>query len=129
MRHGLDRLDATILSIRLTAWNARSGPRIGDKIQMNDGSIRRLAHDSGTDIQTTSRSEPGDQRFYLGHGYCSFSGSLGDVIAKDRLYDTELIEDGSVWFFHHDRVKAFNAVQAKIPCRVYKLKDAPEYPA
>lgn len=124
MRHDLDSLDATILLTRLAAWNARRGPRIGDKIIMSDGSIRRLAHDSGSDIQTTSRTQPGDQSFYLGHGYCSFSGSLGDLIAKDQLHDTGLTEDGSVWFFHHDQVKPFNAVQAKIPCRLYKLKDA-----
>lgn len=125
MTHDLDNLDSTILSTRMAAWNARRGPRIGDKIKMSDGSIRRLAHDSGSDMQTTSRTLPGDQSFYLGHGYCSFSGSHGEVIPKDKLHDTGLTEDGSIWFFHHDRAVAFNAVHAKIPCRLYKLKDAP----
>lgn len=125
MTHDLDSLDATILATRLAAWNVRRGPRIGDKIIMSDGSVRRLAHDSGSDMQTTSCTQPGDQSFYLGHGYCSFSGSFGDLFAKDQLHDTGRTEDGFVWFFHHDQVKPFNAVQAKIPCRVYKLKDAP----
>lgn len=121
MTQTLDKLDAIIFSTRLAAWNARRGPRIGDKIRMGDGSIRRLASDSGSEMQTTSGTQPGDQAFYLGHGYCSFSGSLGDVIAKDQLYDTGRSEDGSVWFFHHDQVKAVNAVDATIPCRVYAL--------
>ena len=124
MTHDLDSLDATILATRLAAWNVRRGPRIGDKIIMSDGSIRRLAHDSGSKMQTTSRTQPGDQSFYLGHGYCSFSGSLGEVIAKDELQDTGLTEDGAVWFFHHDRAVAFNAVHATIPCRLYKMIDA-----
>lgn len=119
----LDAINQTILTVRLHAWNARPGPRIGDKIIMRDGSIRRLAHDYGSDLQTTSSSAPGDQRYYLGHGYCSFSGTLGEIIPKDAIEDTGDIEDAPIWFFNHDQAMAFNAVHASIPCRIYRQRD------
>lgn len=123
MSADLDTLDRTILSARLEAWNARLGARVGDKIIMSDGSIRRFAHDSGSGLQTTSAHQPSDQRYYLGHGYCSFSGSLGDVITKSAIVDTGRIEDAAIWFFHHDQARAFNAVHAMIPCRVFRQKE------
>lgn len=125
MTSDLDSLDKTILSIRIQAWNTRSGPRVGDKILMRDGSIRRFAHDYGNELQTTSAKEPGDQRYYLGHGYCSFSGTLGELISKADIEPTDQTGDAPVWFFHHDQARAFNAVQADIPCRLYKQKEAP----
>lgn len=121
----LDALNQTILAVRVQAWNARPGPRIGDKIIMLDGSIRRLAHDTGDDLQTTSKSAPTDQRYYLGHGYCSFSGTLGELIPKNTIEDTGQIDHAPIWFFSHDQARAFNGVHATIPCRLYRQSRLP----
>lgn len=123
MNADLDTLDRTILSTRIDAWNARPGARVGDKIIMSDWSIRRFAHDHGNRLQTTSAHHPCDQRYYLGHGYCSFSGTLGDLIAKSDIADTGRVETAAIWFFHHDQARAFNAVHASIPCRVFRQKN------
>lgn len=122
MSKSLDSLDQTILTTRIDAWNKRGGARVGDKVIMPDGSIRRLAHHYGQRIQTTSAHQPTDQRYYFGHGYCSFSGSLGEVFDLSALEDTGSVDEAPVWFFHHDQAQAFNAVHAHIPCRVYRLK-------
>lgn len=120
----LDPLDQTILAARTQAWKARPGARVGDIIIMSDGSTRRFANDYGSRLQTTSAHQPCDQRYYLGHGYCSFSGTLGDFIAKSDLADTGRIDNAAIWFFHHDQARAFNAVHAMIPCRVFLQKEA-----
>lgn len=115
----LDTLDHTILTLRIKAWNARQGPRIGDRLSMPDGTVRRIACLAGDTMQPTSATALMDQRFYFGHGYCSFSGSLGELLPKEHLRDTGTMEQAPVWFFHHDQARAFNAVEAAIPCRVY----------
>lgn len=125
MSDALDPLDQKILGVRTKAWEARPGARVGDKIIMKDGSIRRFAHDYGTELQTTSAHQPCDQRYYLGHGYCSFSGTLGDLIAKSDITDTGQTEPAAIWFFHHDQARAFNAVHAAIPCRVFRQLRTP----
>jgi hypothetical protein len=124
MTDALDPLDQTILAARTEAWQSRQGARVGDKIIMTDGSMRRFAHDYGSELQTTSARQANDQRYYLGHGYCAFSGTLGDLISKSDIADTGLTEPAAVWFFHHDQARAFNAVHAAIPCRVFRQMGA-----
>lgn len=117
-----DAIDGAILAERSFCYGAKAGPRVGDWVEMLDGSVRRFTHDWGDEIQTTSGSEwgRGDQSFYLGKGYCSFSGSLDRAIPKGQLVDAGEQRQGSVWFFHHNETRAHNGVRASMPFRVFR---------
>ena len=52
--------------------------------------------------------------FYLGDGYCAFSGSLYDGIPADTLTLTGETREGRVWWFHHDYHTAHNGVPGVI---------------
>lgn len=117
-----DQQDAEILNRRISLYNRRTGPRVGDFLRMQDGAMLRFTHDWGDDIQTTIKG-CGDASFYLGNGYCSFSGSLDSAIPKTRIHATDEIKDGSVWFFHHDHAQAHNGVYTTMPFRVYRCTE------
>lgn len=122
MKPILDDEDEDIKQHRVNAWNQRSGPRVGDFVELPDGTTRRFTHDWGDEIQTTGTAEfAGDASFYFGHGYMSFSGSLDPGVPKARLIDTGQIREGPAWFFHHDSACAHNGVSTTVPCRVYRL--------
>jgi len=119
MRQTFDERDATILQKRSADWDKTPGPRVGDFIQMQDGTERRLTHDWGEGIQTTTLKF--DASFYLGrHGCVSFSGGLDPSIPKSSLEWTGRKKMGRFWFFHHDHRVAHNGVYFKSPCRVYR---------
>ena len=116
-----DQTDKEILKKSVALWDAREGIRVGDFVEMPDGSLRRFTHDWGDGIQTTSGFQPGDQSFYFSDGYMDFSGSLDPCILKTKIVDTGKMIDGNVWFFHHGQVQAHNGVHAQVPCRVYEV--------
>jgi hypothetical protein len=113
-----DARDETIRQELLTHWQAKSGMRVGDYIQMLDGSLRRFTHDWGKDIQTTMLDNHGS--FYFAGWYCSYSGGLDRSIPKTKIVATDQQRDGEVWFFHHGRSGAHRGVYCSIPCRVYR---------
>lgn len=116
-----DHIDESIRQLRLAAWRARTGPRVGDYVEMLDGTLRRFTHDWDDEIQTTSGFQAQDASFYFtSTGHCSFSGSLDPSIPKARLVETEQSKEGRVWFFHHDHAGASRGVHCSIPCRVYR---------
>ena len=120
----LDERDQKILAERITKWQKLTGPRVGDFVHMPDGTLRRFTHHWGDGLQTTcGGTHPcaGNQSFYFGGEYMSFSGSLDSLIPLARIADTGECKDGSVWFFHHNHMTAHNGVHAKIPCRVYRV--------
>jgi hypothetical protein len=123
MNPKFDEIDAAILERRSLAYNAISGPRVGDFLETTEG-LLRFTHDWDDAIQTTVRpSHPchGDMSFYLGDGYVEFSGSLDPAIDKTKLRDTGEQREGTFWFFHHDYKTAHNGVPCKMQCRVYRM--------
>jgi hypothetical protein len=122
MRPIFDEKDQAILDQRIATWDKRSGPRVGDFVEMPDGALLRFTHDWGSDIQTTCRKMSGDVSFYFGNGYMSFSGSLDPAICKSKLTQVASTMPGNVWFFHHNERRAHNGVYFKIPCRVYRYQ-------
>lgn len=110
----LDERDAAIFSERFHAYQDIHGPRVGDFVRFADGHLERISHHWGDSVQT---SESGS--FYLGKGYCSFSGSLNPAIPLDELEYRADHKRGSVWFFHHDEWRAHNGVNASLDFRVY----------
>ncbi len=130
MRPEFDSKDAAILAVRIATWQAIEGPRVGDFVKMPDGTLRRFTHDWDDSMQTTvAGSHPcvGDESFYFGGAYMSFSGSLDSAIAKADLRDTGEQRDGKGWFFHHDFPTAHNGVTVKVPCRVYEYEAVSPY--
>lgn len=112
-----DDRDQAILDERMALLDAIEGPRVGDFVQMLDGSLQRFAHDWGQDhgLQTCDGGS-----FYLGAGYLSMSGSLNPTVKREALVDTGKHLLGSAWFFHHDWHTAHNGVTVQVPLRVFK---------
>lgn len=111
----LDERDQGILERKTLAWEAVSGPRVGDYVVFPDGSTNRFSHDWGDSMQTS----PGGS-WYLGDGYASFSGALDPTISKDLLTDTGATKPGMFWFFSHDYARAHNGIGVSVLCRVYE---------
>ena len=123
MKMELDNKDKEIYAQRVQAWDAVSGPRVGDYCKLIDGTLRRFTHNWGDSLQTTvSGSHPcyGDASFYFGCGYMSFSGSLDSSIPVDQFADTRETKNGSAWFFHHNYAKAHNRISVTVPCKVFQ---------
>lgn len=112
-----DDKDAQIVARNVAAWNELVGPRVGDFVEMADGSMRRFTHDWGDWIQI---DESSSGSFYFGFGYASYSGGLERGFNKKDLIDTGKTCSGRFWMFHHDLAYAHNGVTFEIDCRVYK---------
>jgi hypothetical protein len=118
-RSQLDTRDLTILSQRAGAYAAQSGPRIGDYVDFADGVTRQISHIWDLlPVPSIQTSDGGS--FYLGDGYCSFSGGLHPGIPADTLNLTEETREGQVWFFHHNYTTAHNGIDVVIPFCVYR---------
>ena len=122
-----DAKDREILADREAAFNALSGPRVGDWcIMPNEEKPRRFSHDWGDAIQT-SWPKHGTGSIYLGQGYASYSGSLDPSLPKIALIDTGERRPGQFWFFHHDHSRAHNGVHFEIDCRVYRYNPSKNF--
>lgn len=124
MRPEFDDRDAELRARYLAAWDRIEGPRVGDYVDLPDGSRRKFTHDWGDGLQTTCGPRHpchGDTSFYLGDGYTSFSGSLDPAIPRDKIQATDEVADGRFWFFHHGHTQAHNGVYFSVPCRVFKV--------
>ena len=115
-----DERDVAIVQARMNEMDARQDPRVGDYVRFASGELHRISYhwtdgegwDGG--VQT---SEGGS--FYLGKGYCDFSGSLHPCVPTDSLSLTDERKAGAVWIFHHDHHTAHNGVTFAPDFRVY----------
>lgn len=117
----LDEKDRAILNVRQTQWDEDDGIRVGDRLILADGSIRRVAHVWNDSVQPTLGAGEG-MSFYLSGYSMSFSGGLSSAIPLDRIKKVNGETYGSVWFFHHGEVKAHNGVMALARLRIYKVE-------
>lgn len=133
----LDERDQKILEHRIAMLDADERPRVGDYVEFADDVVRRISHlwrweaepeDSPMlGAQTSDLSGLYGGNYYLGEGYCSFSGGLHSLVPFNTLELTDEKRPGSVWFFSHDHWTAHNGVPAVIPFRVYKCtREAPK---
>jgi hypothetical protein len=120
-QHPLDERDSALLAARIGAWNEGVGPRVGDFLELPDGTMLRFTHDYGEGIQTTCRHASGS--FYFGVGYMSYSGPLDPPVDKAALEDTYRTHPGRAWFFHHDYRTAHNGVYVHVECRVFRTAE------
>lgn len=106
-----------ILKRREALFNERSGPRVGDYLIRLDGSVSRFTHNWD---EAGLQDGGGQTSFYLGEGYCSYSGGLNPTVPLERIEATEERRLGRVWFFNRDHRAAGNGVDFEIEFRVFK---------
>lgn len=114
-----DEKDERLAARRITAFDKRVGPRVGDWIDFADGATRRIAYLWPDQVQTTSHGD-GDGGFYLGDGHVAFSGAQDPGVALDCLLPVAEIRPAWIWFFHHDVRAAHNSVRTTVPFRVFR---------
>lgn len=119
-----DETDLRILADRVAAWNAVPGPRVGDYVEMPAGDNFRISYCWSDAVQISDCGS-----FHLDRGFMTFSGSLYPAVPVDKIVDTGRTKVGTAWFFHHGQARAHNAVQVRVPCRVYRHVDADRRPA
>ncbi len=110
-------INLEILSKRVALLNEVEGPRVGDYLKLPNNTYTRFTESWGHHIQTGG----GSNSYYLGNGYCSYSGSLDSGVKLTDIRLTQEVKDGEIWFFERDWHKADNAVYYSIPFRVYEL--------
>jgi len=133
-RPTFDGRDAEIRMDRIILLDAVTKPRQGDYVVFANGITRRISHvwdwsgcegvepDEDISVQTSTGGS-----WYLGEGYCSFSGSLYRGVPGKSLTLTSEKRPGSAWFFHHDFAGAGCGVDVTLDFRVYTCNlDAPE---
>jgi len=113
-----DPLNLRILEERMQAYNTIIGPRVGDFVILPDGKYDRFTYVWPDGIQTGGANGS----FYLGQSFMSYSGGLDPAM---NFSDIRQVNGesrmGSVWFFHHNHYCAHNAVEYKVPFRVFLI--------
>ena len=122
----IDSKDRVILIQRWTKRDEIQGPRVGDFVEMPDGTLRRFTYDWGEDIQTTTATFGEGSHYLCDTGGVSYSGALDQAIPKNDLTLIEGEHLGRFWFFHHDVHVGHNGVDVVLPCRLYRY--APSAP-
>lgn len=122
----LDEQDTEILLRRFHAFCDKHGPREGDYVRFSDGVMRRISFITPLEwlpeCDSVQTSDSGS--WYLGEGYCSFSGSLFLGVKRETLRDSGERKPGRVWFFHHDYRTAHNGVETEIDFRVFNCSES-----
>ena len=115
----LNDKNKAILVARELAFNAISGPRVGD-FYINEKTYSRFTHDWGDSIQGQHVDTNGS--FYLAGSYASYSGGLSPAIDKANLELTDEVKEGVFWFFSENQRMAHNGITVWLNCRVFKIK-------
>jgi len=120
----LDERDSAILADRTAAYDAISGPRVGDFVTFADGITRRISYiwrDENDAVLSVQTSDGGS--FNLGLGYVSMSGSLYAGVKSETLTPTDEQRKGSIWFFHHDWWEKDNGVDTFMSFPVFTCSE------
>lgn len=120
----MKEINEAILAMRQKLLDSKKGPKVGDYIIMQDGTTQRFSHNWDEDGLQTSGEREG--RFYLGNGYCSFSGSLNPTVRLYRIapqrdaYLRQERREGPVWFFDEDYARAGGGVDCMAVFNVWQ---------
>jgi hypothetical protein len=118
-----DQEDERILAERVALLDKQAEPRVGDYVIFADGVTRRISYvwrfDSEDPAEHEVQTSDGGS-WYLGTGFCDFSGGLHSPVKAKTLTDTGEKREGEVWFFHHDWSTGHNGVYARVDFRVYR---------
>lgn len=107
-----------ILKDRVCEFDSIEGPRVGDYVRLDDGSLARIAKITDHYFQL------GVGSFYLhGRDGCSFSGTLYPPHPHRCLKATPGTKDGLIWFFSANEAKANNGVDYEIELRIFDVQE------
>lgn len=123
----LDDRDRQLAGLRLAALACQPAPQVGEIVAGagEEGDRRRIAYvweaeqaPSGAWLALVQFADGGS--FYLGDGYCSFSGALdsSESFALQVAPETVL---ASAWIFHHDHPGAGRGVDFLGIFRVWQV--------
>lgn len=125
-----DPVDLALIERTRQERDALDGPRVGDFVQMLDGTRRRFSERWPGGMQTTCAGKlEADQSFFLSGSFADFSGSLDAVIPFGQLELTGEACEGRFWMFHHNEVRAHNGVSFTLPCRLFRQLEAASLPS
>lgn len=122
-----DPFNDLLLSERVTRFNKRQGPRVGDYIELPKihpklGTITRITHDWG-ELDKVQTGGLGGSYYFHRVGLLDYSGGLDSgVTHADILPDPIGTRDGRVWFFDEDISGAGRGVYFNVPMRVFALR-------
>ena len=117
-----------ILAERVKLYDARPGPRVGDYVMVVDKVLDRITHIWRDVPEPRAQCGGGENgSYYLGNGYCSYSGGLNGGCLLSDLEETDLLMDGCVWFFDDDVAGAGRGVYFRIRHRVFVLRHGAEF--
>ena len=112
-------INAAILAVRMRAYDAIQGARVGDWVDTPEGQFR-VALDLGDRVQLSSYA--GDHHgIYLSVGSASYSGGLDAPVPVDQLQPTSETRPATVWFFSENEVRAHHGVYLQADFRVFRL--------
>lgn len=120
----LDPIAAGILRGAVAALDAIEGPRLGDFVRFQDGSLARISvmHEDG-DLQAAKVDEGG---FFLWkEGFTEFSGTCGNKVDPACLRRLDETMEGRVWTFRNGDVAPGGRVDTTVPFRVYAYEAPP----
>ena len=119
-RFSFDARDEALRRQRLIYWNAAQGPRVGDHVMLEDGTLHRISTKTSKHFQLSNPRFGAS--FHWCWWYCSYSGGHQMTLHPlASLQDTGEVSDADVWVFHHDLAGAHRSVTCTIPCRIYRL--------
>lgn len=101
----------------LGLYEQRSGPRVGDFLQVAPDRYTRFSHAWGTVLYAGSVFDS----YYLGKGYITYSGSCGRVYEKKQVTLTGQSMEGRIWTFSNNWQGAGRGIHLTVPLRVFKL--------
>lgn len=119
-RFTFDDRDEALRQQGLRYWDGQHGPRVGDYVILDDGSLHRISTKTSKGFQVADPRYSAS--FHWCWWYCSFSGGHRPVpYPLAALESTCETRDGDVWVFHHDSAGPGRGVHCTIPCRIYRL--------
>lgn len=115
-------LDLKLFEERQQAIYKRSSPKTGDYVLMPSGDVSRITVDNWPDSVQIGGTWGGS--YYINsNGGCSYSGSCGDSIRRDKLVDTGELKSGQCWLFSGEWSGAGRGVSLPLQFRVWKLEE------
>ena len=127
-RAELDEQDRAILAKRERLRDRRTGPRGGDFVIFEDGSLRRISY-AGIVRQWRGKDTPlaclscdwTDNSYHLNaDGNVGVSGGNAEHLLISSLVDSGETRPGVFWFVHHDlHPMTGQGIRTAIPCRVF----------
>ena len=124
----LDAHNLAILGTIMTRQHQRTHPGVGDWLRFTDGSLRRISHDWGDEVQHGIQHSK-DGSFHLSQsGHVDFSGGLEPGIDRTVLQPDTAQREARFWIWDHGHAGAGRGVHITIPTPVWNYTNTDVQP-